>query len=114
MADIKFKYATEYDGCTTSEAYIVNIRNLGDNDHVEEEYVYTREELLTLNIESTNKYIAQIEQLILRYRGLLNSTEYSEGLTSRELRKFERRRIRISIHIRQIQRKMPINTFVYV
>ena len=56
MVDIKFKYATEYEGCTTSEAYVSNIRNLGSNDHIEEEYVYTREEVLTLKIESTKIY----------------------------------------------------------
>ena len=56
MADIKFKYATEYDGCTTSEAYVVNIRNLGPNDYIEEEYVYTREEVLTSKIESRKIY----------------------------------------------------------
>ena len=53
MADIKFKYATGYAGCTTSKAYIVNIRNLGPNDYIEEEYVYTREEVLTSKIESS-------------------------------------------------------------
>ena len=53
MADIKFKYATGYAGCTTSKAYIVNIRNLGPNDYIEEEYIYTREEVLTSKIEAS-------------------------------------------------------------
>ena len=61
------------------------------NDYIDEPYVYTREEELTLSIELRKKrYIARLEEELLRYQSLLTSTDFSEGFISGELKRTAR------------------------
>ena len=90
---MKFEFShsnNRYGNTDYYSAYLTNIRNLRDNDHIEEPYVLTREEELILSIESAKTYISKLEKNILEYRSIIAFKKFPEDHFNKEVKALER------------------------